>query len=329
MSRNLYSYIYSTLLFLFISSSLISKDLINTEFDYKIGVGFNYSAISSYYDSDGTIQSGYPKNRSITFDNDGTDSTFNVDGIVNIDYIEFNNNFYGEFKLSENLIGKLGLNLAYFATDNSFTFNDTLRDESGRIKYDNFNNALFETSTVDDFDGSLFRLMFLRPSIEYFLMNSRENILSVSAGIQAPLGFEERNVPDDSTFIGDGFFQFNGSIKYRAIYKTFEIELGGGYLKRTEIYNDLANVNLSLYLTKVEDAYFYIRGDYFAGIGVNPDEELVITELPYSESYLNTQFGLNVYFDDFELQFDYTFVPYGKNYWLQNRVNTSFHYYFK
>ncbi|MFN3196732.1 MAG: hypothetical protein ACE364_12335 [Chlorobiota bacterium] len=307
----------------------MSKDLINTEFDYKIGVGFSFSAISSYYDGNELVQTGYPKGRFITFDNNGEDSTFFVNGEAKIDYTEFKNNYFGEFKLSNDLIGRFGVNIAHFSADNSFTFNDTIRDENGNIKYDNFDNALFQRVNIDDFNGSLFRVMYLRPSVEYYLINDKENIFSVIAGIQIPLGFEERSIPNDSSFIGDGYLQFNGNVKYRAIYETIELELGGGYFKRTEIYNDLANINATVFFTKVENAYFYAKADYYSAMGVDESQELILTELPYSESFLNTQFGLNVFFDDFELQFDYTFVPFGKNYWVQNILNGSFHYYFK
>lgn len=329
MSRYLNSYIIYTLLVVLAFGSLNSKELINTSSNYKFGVGFNYSAISTYYDNEGNLQSKYPKIKTITFDNDGTDSSFTVEGNINIDYVEFHNNYYGEYKLGDNLIGRLGVDIAYYSIDNSYSFNDTIRDENGNIKYDKFDNALYQSVSIDDYKSSIFRLMYFTPSLEYYLINNDKTILTGSLGFQLPLSFNERKLKDDNNFLGDGYLQVNAGMRYRAKYETTEFELGARYLKRSEIYNDLANVNLTVFLTKVEDAYFYIKADYYSGLGVGLDEELVITEFPYSESYLNTTFGLNVFFEDLELQFDYTFVPYGENYWLQNRINSSFHYYIK
>jgi len=314
----------------FAFGSLNSKELINTNSNYKIGLGFNYSAISSFYDNVGDLKTRYSETRTITIDNDGTDSSFIVDGMLNIDYRQFQNNYYGEFKLSDHLVGKLGINVGYYSIDNSYTYNDSIRDENGEILVDNFGNSPYQTVTIDDYNASMFRLMYVTPSLEYYFLNDDNSLLTGNIGVQLPLGFEERKIQDDNTFLGDGYLQLNAGLRYRAKFETTQLELGASYMKRSEIYNDLVNANLTVFFTKIEDAYFFVRANYFEGIGVDiANEELIITEFPYSETYLNTTFGLNVFFEDMELQFDYTFVPYGKNYWLQNRLSGSFHYYIK
>ena len=112
-------------------------------------------------------------------------------------------------------------------------------------------------------------------------------------------------------------------------FETTSLELGGSYISRSEIYSDLFNLNLGIYFTKVENTHFLIKAEYFQSLQEPNNQEFVISEFPSFESYLNMQFGLNVHFDKFELQFDYNYVPWGKSYWVMNRLNTSFHYFIK
>jgi hypothetical protein len=81
--------------------------------------------------------------------------------------------------------------------------------------------------------------------------------------------------------------------------------------------------------TKVKNTYFYIIADYNHSLTNPASVDFAITQLPAYDSYLSTMFGLNINIDNLELDMGYTFVPWGKNYWVMNKLNASFHYFIK
>lgn len=306
-----------------------ATDLIESDFNYKFGIGFNYASLSSYYDNSGSVREHKPEIRTITIALDDNDSSFTTPGRTNIDYTETHNQYFSEFKLSDNLKVGLNLDLAYYSMENSFSFEDTLRDEAGFKLQDQFGNAVTREVNIKDPLYKTFRLMYINPKLDYYLLNDKVTYLVVGVNALVPLSFDKRDKYIDNRFLGDGYFQINTNIKYLRKYETTSFELSGGYLHRNEIYTDMANANVGVYFTKVKNAHLLIRAEYFQSLNEPIDQEFVISELPSFESYLNMKFGLNVNFEQYEFQLDYNFVPWGKSYWVMNRLNASFHYYLK
>lgn len=311
------------------SNILNASDLIDSKFNYKFGIGGNYAGLSSFYDSEGNINPSQNGIRTFTFKVDDRDSTFSTSGRININYTEMHNKYFSEFKLSDNLKLGLNLDLAYYSLDNTFTFEDTLRDNTGAIVKDIYGNAQTTNIDVPDNEASTFRLMYINPRLDYYILKEKETKLSFHLGGQIPLSFDKRLVYDDSKFIGDGYFQVDAGLSYKQIFETSIIELNGGYIIRDEIYSNLANAGIGVYFTKVESTHLLLKLDYFQSLNEPKDQEFLITQLPSFESYLNAKFGLNVHYEEFELQLDYNFVLWGKNYWVMNRLNAAFHYYLK
>lgn len=315
----------------FLLSISVSKatDLIDSEFNYKFGIGFNYASLSSYYNNNGVVKEHKPDIRTITIMLEDKDSSFTVPGRTNLDYTESHNQYFSEFKLSNNLKVGLNLDLAYYSMENSFSFEDTLRDEAGLILQDQFGNAVSNEVTLDDPLYKIFRLMYINPKLDYYLLNDKVTYLVVGLNALVPLSFDKREEYIDNRFLDDGYFQLNTNIQYLRKYETTSLELSGGYIHRSEIYSDLANANIGVYFTKVENAYLLIKAEYFQSLDEPNNQDFIISELPSFESYLNMKFGLNVNFEQYEFQLDYNFVPWGKSYWVMNRLNASFQYYLK
>ena len=317
------------LIIITLSFSSEAKDLMDTEFDYKLGIGFNYAGLSSYYNNNSVFKGNKLESREITIQLEDRDSSFITDGVVNIDFTETHNNYFSEFKLADNLKLGLNLDLAYYSMENIFTFEDTLRDENGLILKDQFGTSLTQDINVNDPKYKIFRLMYINPSLDYYLIKDKTSNLRIGINALLPLSFDERASYLDDRFLGDGYLQISPNINFIQKFETTSLELGGSYISRSEIYSDLFNLNLGIYFTKVENTHFLIKAEYFQSLQEPNNQEFVISEFPSFESYLNMQFGLNVHFDKFELQFDYNYVPWGKSYWVMNRLNTSFHYFIK
>lgn len=311
------------------SNILNASDLINSKFNYKFGIGGNYASLSSFYDSEGYINGSQSYNRVFTVKVGEKDSSFSTTGRINIDYTESHNNYFSEFKLSDNLKVGLNLDLVYYALDNSYTFKDTLRDNTGATIKDIYGNAQTINIDVPDKKASTFRLMYINPSIDYYIIKEKETNLSFHLGGQIPLSFEKRIVYEDGKFIGDGYFQMDAGLSYKQIFETSIIELNGGYIVRDEIYSNMANAGIGVYFTKVKSTHLLLKLDYYQSLNEPKDQVFLFTQLPSNESFLNAKFGLNVHFEEFELQLDYNYVPWGKNYWVMNKLNAAFHYYLK
>ncbi|PKL78992.1 MAG: hypothetical protein CVV25_09425 [Ignavibacteriae bacterium HGW-Ignavibacteriae-4] len=321
---------FNILLLLLISTTTLRAiELLDSDLNYKVGIGFNYSGLSSYYDNSSVEKPNIKGLRTFTFKLESGDSTHTTLGDININYTEFHNNYYFEYKLNNDLTAELNMDLAYYSLDNKFTYLDTLRDEDQIPLKDIRGNVLSQKINAPDLNTSLFRLMYINPKINYLLINDKYNKLKVEINALVPLSFNNTSEYKDGPFIGDGFLQIGTKLNYRAIYETMQLQLGAGYLNRSEVYSDQVNARLGVMFTKVKDTYFYIMADYNHSL-TNPDNLVfAITQLPAYDSYLSTMFGLNINIDNLELDMSYTFVPWGKNYWVMNRLNASFHYLLK
>lgn len=308
---------------------MLSSELIDTKFNYKFGLGFNYSSLSSFYDAEATPQSSQSFLRTYVVSQDNIDTSFTVLGDLKYEYTEFHNNYYSEFKLTDNLIGGLNLDLAYYSLFSKFTFNDTLRDDNGDIIKDKFGDPVSTKVTLDDGKVSMFRLMYIYPNLKYYFLTDKSNTLYANLDMQIPFSFDKRKELNDGLFLDDGYMQMDLGLKYKYKMKTSEIEVGGGYIFRNEIYEDMYRANVGIYFTKVENAHLFIKATYFQSIGDKNQSGFIATKFPINNSILNTSFGLNVFFDSYELQLDYTYVPYGKNVWVMNKLNVNFHYFLK
>ncbi len=317
------------LLMIICSYAVKAKELLDSDLNYKVGIGFNYSALSSYYNNNTEEKSSIQGLRQLTFNLETGDSTYTTLGDINIDYVEFHNNYYFEYKINNDLSAELNLDLAYYSLDNGFTYLDTLRDENQEIIEDSRGNTISRKINIPDLNVSLFRLMHINPRINYYLLNDKESKLKVELDALVPFSYNNTSEYKEGPFIGDGFLQLGTKLNYRAIYKTMQLQLGAGYLTRSEVYSDQVNAQFGVMFTKVTDTYFYIFADYNHSLSSPENVEFEITQLPAFESYLSTMFGLNVNIDNFELDLGYTFVPLGRNYWVMNRLNASFHYFIK
>lgn len=306
---------------------MLSTELIDTKFDYKLGLGFNLSSLSSYYDNQGTPRSEKSLYRTYTISEKDFDTTFIVLGDLKFEYTEFHNNYYSEFKLADKLIGGLALDLAYFSLNAKFSFNDTLRDENGEFIKNKFGDIVSKKESYDDDKLSLFRFMYLSPFLKYYIMNDKTNKLRAEIEAQIPFSFDERTKLDDGVFFDDGYMQLDIGLNYKWQMETSQLELGGGYIFRNEIYDNMYRANIGIYFTKVENAHFFIKANYYQSIGNKNKTEFIATKFPIDNTILNTSFGLNVFFEPYELQLDYTYVPYGKNVWVMNKLNVNFHYF--
>jgi hypothetical protein len=317
-------------LILFISTfSVSSIELLDSDLNFKLGTGFDYSALSSYYNSNSVEKSEIQGIRTIKFSLEDGDSTYTTIGNINIDYVEFHNNYFFEYKFSNDLSIELNLDLAYYSLDNSFTYRDTLRDENQIPLEDRWGEKLFRKVDVPDIQTNLFRLMYINPRVNYYLYNSKESKLKFELDGLVPFSYNNTSEYKEGIFIGDGFMQLGTKLNYRSIYETMQLQFGAGFLTRSEVYSDQINAQLGIMFTKVKDTYFYIFADYNHSLSIPDDVVFAITQLPAYESYLSTMFGLNVNIDNLELDLSYTFVPLGKNYWVMNRLNASFHYLLK
>ncbi len=318
------------LLLLLVSTSIASAiDLIDSDLNYKVGIGFNYSGLSSYYNNSSVEKSDIDGVRTILFLTETGDSSHTTLGKINIDYAEFHNNYYFEYKINNDLTAELNMDLAYYSLDNKFTYLDTLRDENEIPLQDIWGNKLTQKVNLPDLSTSMFRLMYINPRLNYYLMNDKKNKLRAELDVVVPLSFNNTSEYKEGEFIGDGYLQIGTKLNYRAIFETTQLEFGAGYLNRSEVYSDQVNARLGVMFTKVKDTYFYIMADYNHSL-TNPETvDFAITQLPAYDSYLSTMFGLNINIDNIELDISYTFVPWGKNYWVMNRLNASFHYFLK
>ena len=310
-------------------NSVESKDIIDTDFNYKLGLGFNYSAISSYYDKDFKEKAEIEALRTLQFKTENGDSSYTTLGDINIDYLEFHNDYFFEYKVNNDFVAELNLNIAYYSMDNSFTYKDTLRDENQVPLEDKWGEKLFQRVDVPDLNVSLLRMMYVNPKINYYLANDEKNRLEFELEAFVPFSFNNTNVYEEGEFIGDGYFQIGSKLKYRAIFETTQLELAAGYSHRSEVFSDMINASISILFTRVKDTYFYVKADYNQSLTNPENQKFIITQLPAYESYIATLFGLNVNIDEFELDLNYTFIPYGRNFWLLNRLNASFHYFIK
>ena len=318
------------ILLLFISTSALSAiELVDSDLNYKVGIGFSYSGLSSYYNNSTVEKADIRGLRTIMFQVENGDSTHTTFGDIKIDYTEFHNNYYFEYKINSNFTAELNLDLAYYSLDNKFSYLDTLRDENQVPLEDIWKNKLTHKMNVPDLSTSLFRLMYVNPKLNYYLINNKSNKLKVELNASVPLSYNNTSEYKEGEFIGDGYFQLGTKLKYRAIFETTQLELGAGYLKRSEVYSDQINARLGVMFTKVKNTYFYIIADYNHSLTNPASVDFAITQLPAYESYLSTMFGLNINIDNLELDIGYTFVPWGKNYWVMNKLNASFHYFIK
>lgn|GEM_PF-1594475 len=317
-------------LILFISTfSVSSIELLDSDLNFKFGTGFDYSALSSYYNNSSVEKAEKQALRTVVFITENGDSSHTTIGDINIDYTEFHNRYFFEYKLNNRMSAELNFDLAYYSLENSFTYNDTLRDENQNPITDRWGESQYQKIDVPDMNTSLFRLMYINPKLNYYLLNDESGKLKVELDAVVPLSFNNTSEYKEGEFIGDGFLQIGANMKYRAIFETTQLEFAAGYINRSEVYSDQLNARLGVFFTKVKDTYFYIIADYNHSL-TNPENvEFAITQLPAFESYLSTKFGLNVNIDNLELDVGYTFVPWGKNYWLMNRLNASFHYFIK
>lgn len=306
-----------------------SIELLDSDLNYKVGIGFSFSGLSSYYNNSSVEKAEKQERRTIMFKLENGDSSFTTLGDINIDFVEFHNNYFFEYKISNDFSAELNLDLAYYSMDNSFTYRDTLRDENQLPLKDKWGEALYQKIDVLDLNTSLFQLMYINPRLNYYLLNDSKNKLKFEIDALVPLSFNNTTEYKDGEFIGDGYLQVGTKLNYRAIFETTQLVLGAGYLNRSEIYSDQVNARLGVMFTKVKNTYFYIMADYNHSL-TNPENvDFAITQLPAYDSYLSTMFGLNVNIDDLELELGYTFVPWGKNYWVMNRLNATFHYFIK
>ena len=306
-----------------------SVELLDSDLNYKVGIGFSFSGLSSYYNNSSVEKAEKQERRTIMFKLENGDSSFTTLGDINIDFVEFHNNYLFEYKISNDFSAELNLDLAYYSMDNSFTYRDTLRDENQLPLKDKWGEALYQKIDVLDLNTSLFQLMYINPRLNYYLLNDSKNKLKVAVDALVPLSFNNTTEYKDGEFIGDGYLQVGTKLNYRAIFETTQLVLGAGYLNRSEIYSDQVNARLGVMFTKVKNTYFYIMADYNHSL-TNPENvDFAITQLPAYDSYLSTMFGLNVNIDNLELEVGYTFVPWGKNYWVMNRLNATFHYFIK
>lgn len=257
---------------------MFSKDLIDTDFDYKFGVGLSYSSLSSFFGDDATEKSENQAFRTYNFSDGDFDTSFTVLGNVKYEYVEFHNRYNGKFKLSENLIGGLGLDMSYYSLDQKFTYNDTLRDDKGEIIKDNFGNVQSQKKTVDDQGYSTFRLMYLMPNLEYYFIDDKINKLLATLEAQIPFSFDERTELNDGIFLDDGYFQLYTGIDYKLISKNTTLEFGGGYLMRNEIYNNLLRADLGIYFTRIENTYFFAKATYLHSMEDKNDFKFQATE---------------------------------------------------
>jgi hypothetical protein len=308
---------------------MLSKELIETDFDYKIGIDLNYSGLSSFYDGSGSEQSAYSTMRTYRVTDDELDTTFTVLGNLKYEFVEFHSQYGGEFRLNDRLVGGLGLDMAYYSLDTKFTYEDTLRDENGEIITDRFGKAQSERQTLDDDSFSMFRLMYIMPNLKYYFLNDKTNRLFATLDAKIPFSFAERNNLNDSIFLDYGHFELYTGVNYKLISENTTIEFGGGYLFRNEVYNNMFSADLGIYFTKIENTHFYIRASYLQSLEDKNEYDFVATEFATNESMLKINFGVNVLFEPYDFQFDYTHVPYGKNIWVINKLNCSFHYYLK
>lgn len=318
------------LLLLFISTtSLKAIELLESDLNYKVGIGFNYSGLGSYYNNSSVEKSNIEGLRTFIFKLESGDSTHTTLGDININYVEFHNNYYFEYKINNDLSAELNMDLAYYSLDNSFTYLDTIRDENQIPIEDNWGNKQTQKINRSDLSTSLFRLMYINPKINYLLINDKYNKFKVEINALVPFSYNNTSEYREGPFIGDGYFQIGTKLNYRAIYETVQLQLGAGYLNRCEVYSDQVNARLGVMFTKVKDTYFYIMADYNHSLSSPENVDFAITQLPAYDSYLSTMFGLNINIDNLELDLGFTFVPWGKNYWVMNRLNAGFHYFLK
>lgn len=316
------------LLITFFSVASYSKDLIDTDQNYKIGLGFSYANSSSYYNSDGASISETGKFKNLFFEGENGDSLVTVVGTNNVEFVELHTKLLSEFKLTDNITAELNFDLVNYSFESEFTFKDTIRDENGEIIKDNFGFVATKDITVPDQKESLFRLQYINPRLNYYLLNEKDK-LRFQIGANIPTGFEERTVYNDSIFLDDGLLEFDMNAFYRIKFETSSLQFGAGYKIRNEIYSNLYSFNLGVNFTKIENTRLYILAEYNGSVSEPSNQNFVLTEFPSFESYINTKFGFEIKVSEYELAFGYTFVPWGKNYWLRNNIDVSFHYYIK
>lgn len=319
------------LIFIFLSVITDAKDFYMMDKSLKVQVNTNFANTGTHLDKNSEEQSTSITSKEFRYYDEVTETdTLRVSqGFEDYEYSQFFTNFNLEYKVSNELIIKGGLDFNYYTLSSVFEFQDTLTDpETGEILKDIAGFPRYQNRKIDGQSYNLTQLRYVNLGTEYMLINEDDNKFLLSLLFKIPTSFNESLLNNEMVFLNDGALHsiFGGTYIYKG--ETTDILAKLNYIGRAEEFSDQFNFGATVYFTKIKEAEFLFGFDYLSATETIPSEyEFDVLNTPLYSSYLNIFAGLDIRFSDLELGFRYSFMTIAKDSWLLNTVGINIGYY--